>query len=335
MLKEYKKISVLLLIFVLMLPVYPACPSEASFCAKVKENNWDILAGNQNILCKLYLNGRFTPISSELGYVFSISPDGQKIVYRESIQSSGTFLTISNLDGSQKERLFKSDQEKWVQNAIWSPVNNNEIAYLGDYNYERATCSLYIFNIKEKSSHLVVKDSVNALSPLVFSWSPDGKRITFTDAAGHIMVVDKNGSHLTQITEDFGDVPSWSPDGKKIAYRQGKRWRKFYKNGHESQEGRTGDGKYYVLNLETKNRKEIFNNKAFWIYPLGIASQPVWSPDSRYVLLNKWIGGDITPLHAEYWCIDIKKRRGRIIHNFKSKLTPNSNIFWRKTRNDK
>jgi Tol biopolymer transport system component len=54
--------------------------------------------------------------------------------------------------------------------------------------------------------------------PLTPVWSPDGRRIAFSN--GHIFVVNADGSGLTQLTFAHGvdQWPTWSPDGTTIAY---------------------------------------------------------------------------------------------------------------------
>ena len=57
------------------------------------------------------------------------------------------------------------------------------------------------------------------------AWSPDGSRIAFTGwdpVNGDVYVMNADGSDVTNLTADHGDVisfyPSWSPDGRRIAY---------------------------------------------------------------------------------------------------------------------
>ena len=49
-------------------------------------------------------------------------------------------------------------------------------------------------------------------------WSPDGKRIVFDTPKG-IVLVDRNGSHLRQLTTHAGDgEPDWSPTGSYVVF---------------------------------------------------------------------------------------------------------------------
>jgi Tol biopolymer transport system component len=55
-------------------------------------------------------------------------------------------------------------------------------------------------------------------------WSPDGERIAYESnqsGAFHIWVMNADGSHQTQLTDDSGFEdfqPSWSPDGERILF---------------------------------------------------------------------------------------------------------------------
>ena len=65
------------------------------------------------------------------------------------------------------------------------------------------------------------------------SWSPDGRRIAFSRAAGgraHVFVMNADGTGARQITEGPDDDvhPSWSPDGSTLVFcsarGEGDRW---------------------------------------------------------------------------------------------------------------
>jgi Tol biopolymer transport system component len=302
---------------------------------KAKQNNWKIFIGDQKMLYALDFNGARTPIFSEkenyhrLNY-FSLSPDGKKVAFHEMVGSEKGFkeyLTVANIDGGNKERLLEIRVDiQGIRNIIWSPINEDGIAFLSDYKFDSESYSLYLFNVRNKSKQIIVKDLVSGLGIPVFSWSPDGMRIVFTSTEGKIMIVNKDGSGLRRICDDDGTVPAWSPDGKTIAYRQGKNYVRKLNDG-SLEYGRRGSGKYYIIDVHTKNKKEIWRNKMFSISPLNISAQPVWSPDSEYFLLYKLYDVGFKP---DFWIVNVEKKT--IIHRFKAEGRPNS-ISWMQITN--
>jgi TolB protein len=50
-------------------------------------------------------------------------------------------------------------------------------------------------------------------------WSPDGTRIAFVSAPGHLRVVNADGTGQIDLTPaENAYEPAWSPDGTRIAY---------------------------------------------------------------------------------------------------------------------
>ncbi|MCX6301340.1 MAG: PDZ domain-containing protein [Bacteroidia bacterium] len=107
-----------------------------------------------------------------------------------------------------------------------------------------------------------VKDNIHS-----FAISPTGKRALF-DARGDIFSVPAENGIIENLTETQGVreiFPAWSPDGKYISY---------YSDV-------TGEYELYLLENKkgAKSRQVTFNSSA-WKY------QPLWSPDSRYLLFS-------------------------------------------------
>jgi Tol biopolymer transport system component len=92
-------------------------------------------------------------------------------------------------------------------------------------------------------------------------WSPDGRRIAFTDAGIYVMNTDGTGQRRL-ITRDGGG-PAWSPDGRRIAFA-----------------GSVGRGfhnmEIYVVNADGSEQRRLTHNT--WH-----DSNPVWSPDGRRI----------------------------------------------------
>lgn len=111
---------------------------------------------------------------------------------------------------------------------------------------------------------VVDRSSPGITSPL--SWSPDGRRLTFSMhpqslSEGSIFVADADGGGFVQFGRG-GQSPVWSPDGTSIAYV-----------------GQTNDGRSILTVVQPDGADPT-------LLPLptgsGISTErPVWAPDSR------------------------------------------------------
>jgi tricorn protease len=105
-----------------------------------------------------------------------------------------------------------------------------------------------------------VKDHIHS-----FGVSPTGKRALF-DARGDIFSVPAENGITENLTDSQGVreiFPAWSPDGKHISYYS----------------DLTGEYELYILeNKKGAQPKQLTFKSSAWKY------QPVWSPDSRYLI---------------------------------------------------
>ena len=108
------------------------------------------------------------------------------------------------------------------------------------------------------------------------SWSPDGKRITFTadrndrDWNRQIYVMDDDGGNQLNLSNnDFDDRgPSWSPDGKRIAFVS----------------TRDRASEIYVMDADGGKPKNLTNNRT-------PDDNPSWSPDGRRIVFDSFRDG--------------------------------------------
>ncbi len=120
--------------------------------------------------------------------------------------------------------------------------------------------------------------------------SPDGKRIAFVvtsidehkqDYRSSIWIVPTAGGEAQQFTSGAANAgsPSWSPDGRWLAFvseREGEQ-----ANRDEKEAKKLGKGKPQIWLIPTSG------GEAHQLtYMQHGASNPVWSPDSKYVLFN-------------------------------------------------
>lgn len=98
------------------------------------------------------------------------------------------------------------------------------------------------------------------------TWSPDGKRISFTanrDQNWDVFVMKADGSQITRLTEDPAQdrYTTWSPDGKKIAFSS-------------NREGKQDD--IYVMNADGSGVTRLTRDP-------GRDTTPAWSPDGKKI----------------------------------------------------
>lgn len=104
-------------------------------------------------------------------------------------------------------------------------------------------------------------------------WSPDGKKIAFVIGSNkdgyNIYTMNTDGTGVMQLTHDnyVSDHPDWSPDGKRIIFVCGT----FFSGGQ-----------LVTINADGSNRSVLY---APFMYktPDGIAFDPAWSPNGKYV----------------------------------------------------
>jgi TolB protein len=136
-------------------------------------------------------------------------------------------------------------------------------------------CNIMVANIDGSGVKLITRGSVNTAPRL----SPDGKKIAFisTRAGGNgkLFIMDVDGSHVKQMTNDLGgdEYPSWSPDSKQIVFA-----RSLTLNNSDPAE-------IAVVDIDGKNLHNLTHNKVIDYYPS-------WSPDGSKIAFDSELNGD-------------------------------------------
>lgn len=194
----------------------------------------------------------------ELAYPYP-SPDGQDVAFQSNMDGRWQLYAMKTADGTIR-RLHRSDGDD--RNVAWSP-DGSQIAFVStrDGNDE-----VYVLNLASGSVRPLAPHPGRDGHP---KWSADGRWIVFNrtfdpaDKEGDesaIVRVRADGSQLELIsdTPEIETFPSFSPDGRSVVFVE---WQ-------ADAAGRPArNGELVIVDLETKQRRNITDSFAFDGYP--------------------------------------------------------------------
>lgn len=157
----------------------------------------------------------------------------------------------------------------------------------------------------EKGVHLRVidlKTGIETVGPVIgrydaleLSWSPDGSRVAYgmyqsapTEGPGHspaIEILDLQTGRIWKVAD--GQSPAWSPSGEWIAYLNDSAWPNQVWMVHPD-----GTGSRLLVTLPPRR---LWGGERMFFH----AEPPVWSPDSRKLLLNELHNADKWTFNVE------------------------------------
>lgn len=183
-----------------------------------------------------------------------LSPNGERVV----LSARGDIFTLPSEKGITYNLTATSDAHERV--ATWSP-DGKWIAYLSDKTGE------YEIYIQPQDGSSPATQATSGINNYIFGieWSPDSKKILFSDRLGRLQYVDIETKALTLVTKGkYGLINSysWSPDSKWIAF---------------STTDANRFSVVYIYNTDSKTINPITNN---WFSSYG----PVFSNDGKYLL---------------------------------------------------
>jgi tricorn protease len=156
---------------------------------------------------------RFENVARQIANA-KISPTGARAVF----EAHGEILTAPAEKGDI--RNMTNTPGVMERSPAWSP-DGKSIAYFSEWDGEYA---LFIKPQNGGGEPQKVKLSGNAAYYLDPKWSPDSKRVAFTDNQLHLFEVELASGKVTSVDTDYlydlGRDFAWSPDSKWIAFQK-------------------------------------------------------------------------------------------------------------------
>jgi TolB protein len=212
----------------------------------------------------------------------SWSPDGGKIAFRSN-RGGDADIFVMNADGTSQRQLTDSPGADTM--PAWSP-NGRRIAFMSARSGENL-----IWLMDTRGERLRTLSETRGWSP---SWSPDGRQIAFHCDFGRVFVVaapdieicvaKADGSDVQPITNAEGDSqePAWSPDGSLIAFQSDRAGWPMDRQPRRYDPERYGDWELYTISPTGAKAERVT------IHPQEDDTEPEWSPDGAYLLVNRY-----------------------------------------------
>jgi TolB protein len=208
------------------------------------------------------------------------APDGTKIAYVRV--ADGIF--VMNADGSGKRRVVS---DAGLGHPRWSP---NGKALVVESASSRGP-ALAIVDVGTGA----LRALRTRLDPSLPDWSPDGRRIAFTDVAfdgpDAIYVINVDGSGLRRVTRPAAGAEDmharWSRDGARLL---------FYRQGPDPRAAGRIERRVYTVSASGGRPTPVFT---------GRVTSLSWSPDGRRIA---YAGGSVG---VRILVFDVRSRRHR------------------------
>ncbi|MDR1562365.1 MAG: PDZ domain-containing protein [Dysgonamonadaceae bacterium] len=140
----------------------------------------------------------------------SLSPDGKKIL----INARGDIFTVPVKQGIVRNITESSAIHE--RNPQWSP-DGSRIAFISDASGED---EIYIRSNNDLSKDIQITSGGDNYK-YAFCWSPDSRKILWSDRAQRLRYIDVETKKITEVEQSpVGEIHNfnWSPDSRWIAY---------------------------------------------------------------------------------------------------------------------
>jgi tricorn protease len=198
-----------------------------------------------------WMRPEYVKVSDRIDY-FDVSPDVNRAVF----SARGDIFTAPKKDGDIRNLTNSSGSDE--KDPKWSP-NGKWIAFVSD---ESGEDEFYLMSHDGKERTKLTTDG--HCTRYESSWSPDSKKIAFSDKNLDFFYIDATTKLLTKVDKaernEIRDY-SWSPDSRYIAYQK---------------RNEAGIATIFVYSLDDKQIRQVtpgFSNDY----------SPVFDPDGKYL----------------------------------------------------
>jgi Tol biopolymer transport system component len=211
----------------------------------------------------------------------TLSRDGMVIAYARVVLSQyPRVVTVSTY--SRKTDKHMDYASGTFSGSIAISPDASKLEYGGHTSEGRFPADNHLHIVDLRSGEQSLGPEIVVSGWRVFaSWSPDLERLAFSDS-GEIRVWDAKSGKVWKVAD--GDLPVWSPSGEWIAYLPGA-WepdlkRIVFNPGHWGPQ-------CWLVHPDGTERKKLIDWTQSKRSPRFFSGAPVWSPDSRTILLNE------------------------------------------------
>jgi Tol biopolymer transport system component len=218
----------------------------------------------------------------------SMSSDAKTIAYARVVSGTPHRLVAITTYSTATGKHADYSRGEYSGSIAISP-DASRLAFSASQMREGGLGDNHLHIVDMRNGEQTVGPPVSPRFPVFASWSPDSRRLVYGDT-GKIRIWDSDTGTVSTIA--VGDLPAWSPSGEWIAYLE-----------PPSEPGRWGS-RCVILHPDGSGHRILADTPGGRDFERILVAPPVWSPDSRSVLLNEL--EDVDRGGVNIWIVDVR-----------------------------